>query len=187
MDQDIIKEICSYLSNKNILHFLSITKQHHQIKKFITFNISKNNIARAASYNKIYKLFYYDSFISMKLSKLKIKPNSTLYLPKNISHLFFDSTAIPENITFIPNKIHTITIGTKYSIINRAKSIDFSYVKHLTINRLLDCHLPIIELCSNLESIQILSSRLAISDNLFLHMTKLCTIDICEKIDNIYY
>lgn len=108
---DIIKLICTYLSNFDINYFLSASKSLYKLKNQVQF-INKHILT-----NKINKLPYYDSFVNLIISD-----DYCYTFPKNLQKINFNVTN-PKLFPLMPTTVTSVKIN----------NFDWSSLKKITL------------------------------------------------------
>src|SRR5579872_4663575 len=115
---DNIIEIVSYLNNKKKIRLLSTSQYLHSLKNKVYYN----DLVRLG---KIRSLWYYDSFVNVRVYDHDIQYN----LPKSIKRLTYSGT----NLDFIKNIPCTITYLTFDDYFNQdIKGYIPTFITHLT-------------------------------------------------------
>lgn len=178
--KDVILLICSFLSDKNKLYFLSTCKIAHTFKKYIVY---KNLV----DLDKILRLDYYDQFINIcatRFNIIKMKQYNKNF-PENMSmiKLFLYKKCVYSLLKDCKYLVHII-FDNGCRVIN---GICLNNIKHITWNIEQDIHYHYFS--ENLLSLQIGSEpkychipntieRLVIIDESKYHLTRLTNLKI---------
>lgn len=158
MNHNVANKICSYLSDKERIRFISINKSFNLFKKFISYETtitSKNS-----------NITYFDNFVNFKIT------NYNTQIPKNVKRLYVESDVDLDSIDFNSYKIDTLTFNTKYNFTKNI-TLDATCIKNITIHNMDWLFLDFLKLCINLEQITIISCLIIITEDIFKHNQKL--------------
>lgn len=117
---DIIKQICTYLSDSDINYFLSASKQLYKLKNHVQF-IDKHILTE-----KINMLPYYDNFVN-----LIINDDKYYTFPKNLKKIFFKVINV-YLLSLMPLSVTSVKINN--FIWSNIKKITLPNIKKLVIS-----------------------------------------------------
>lgn len=176
LDIDNICNICEYLSDRDKINFLSISRKFTKLKKCVTYDtlIFNSDQMRA--------LPYYDNFINIKLIDYDQKNFNTvtIILPRKIKHLHFVSSELPLQHKFNYRSVESITVKACVQF----TGLFMCDIKNLTIYDTTSANFCILQDCKNLKYLKIISCNFRIPTYIF---------DFCPNIEtiifsnNIYY
>jgi len=117
---DIIRQICTYLSDSDINYFLSASKQLYKLKNHVQF-IDKHILTE-----KIKMLSYYDNFVN-----LIINDNKHYIFPKNLQKIFFKVVNV-DLFSLMPLSVTSVKINN--FVWSDIKKITLPNIKKLVIS-----------------------------------------------------
>lgn len=200
MHENIVYEICKYLTDREKLQFLSANKRYCSLKNKVlydTLTFDSDIIRKLPYYNSLTRiilrkynsngdLFSEDDSLSDDKDFNAISNKKFIvHLPTNIKYLQFFHTDTPSNIIFVPSKITNIYVSTCYTdSFNYLESLNLEYVKCFRTWTIINKHnFSILLKCINLEKIEL---RGNIDDNVPFN-NLLSTCHNLRKIKILYF